>query len=255
MTGLAPDTTRVYDLQRHFRESLPNVVTLGQAFQKNDYYVARVGKIYHYGNPGQIGTNGLDDEPTWNRRINPAGVDKTKEEPLVTNHTPARTGLGSAAAFYASPASDLEHTDGMVATEIIRLMEENNGKPWFLGAGILQTALPVDCPVEVLRCHPARPCQARAVRRVGDADRPEVGLLHDSSNWGMTEKQRLESMRAYYATILFLDAQVGRLTAALKRLRQEENTTICFWGDHGYGLGEHGQWMKQTVLNTQRAPH
>jgi iduronate 2-sulfatase len=122
MTGLAPDATGVYDLRKHFRESVPDVVTLGQAFQKNDYFVARVGKIYHYGNPGQIGTNGLDDEPTWHLRINPIGVDK-KEEPLLTNHTPKR-GIGSALAYYASPARDEDHTDGIVAAETIRLIEE-----------------------------------------------------------------------------------------------------------------------------------
>src|SRR5688500_2373328 len=54
MTGLSPDATGVYDLQKHFRHSVPDVVTLGQVFQKNDYFVARAGKIYHYGNPGQI---------------------------------------------------------------------------------------------------------------------------------------------------------------------------------------------------------
>ena len=35
MTGLAPDATGVYDLKKHFRESVPDVVTLGQAFQEN----------------------------------------------------------------------------------------------------------------------------------------------------------------------------------------------------------------------------
>src|SRR3989442_1142720 len=145
MTGLAPDTTSVYDLQRHFRESLPDVVTLGQAFQKNDYFVARVGKIFHYGNPGQIGTNGLDDAPTWNERVNPAGVDKTREEPLLTNYTPDR-GLGSAICFYASPAKDEEHTDGMVAAETVRLMEEHRGKPWFLGAGFYKPHCPYIAP-------------------------------------------------------------------------------------------------------------
>ncbi len=255
MTGLAPDTTRVYDLQRHFRESLPNVVTLGQAFQKNEYYVARVGKIYHYGNPGQIGTNGLDDEPTWMRRINPAGVDKTKEEPLVTNHTPARTGLGSAAAFYASPAPDLEHTDGMVATEIIRLMEENNGKPWFLGAGFYKPHCPWIAPSKYFDAIPLDRVKLVPFAEWETQIAPKWAYFTTPANWNMTEKQRLEAMRAYYATILFLDAQVGRLTDALKRLRQEENTTICFWGDHGYGLGEHGQWMKQTVFEyAARAP-
>ena len=95
MTGLAPDTTRVYELQTHFRSVLPDVMTIGQAFQKNGYFSGRVGKIFHYGNPGQIGTDGLDDKPTWNQVVNPAGIDKLEEEPRLTNYTPQR-GLGSA---------------------------------------------------------------------------------------------------------------------------------------------------------------
>jgi uncharacterized sulfatase len=77
---------------------------------------------------------------------------------------------------------------------------------------------------------------------------PKWAYFTKPAHWGMTEKQRLEAMRAYFATILFLDANVGRLLSALKRLKQEDNTTVVFWSDHGYGLGEHGQWMKQTVF-------
>ena len=87
MTGMAPDTTGVYDLQRHFRETLPDVVTLPQLFQKNGYFTARAGKIYHYGVPGQIGTSGLDDPPSWNKFVNPSGVDHTREEALLTFST------------------------------------------------------------------------------------------------------------------------------------------------------------------------
>src|SRR5688572_32644168 len=77
MTGLRPDTTRVFDLRYHFRDGLPDVVTLSQFFMQRGYYAARVGKIYHYGNPGDIGTSGLDDAASWQEVFNPAGRDRT----------------------------------------------------------------------------------------------------------------------------------------------------------------------------------
>src|SRR3954452_9651080 len=58
LTGRRPDTTRVFDLQYRFRQGLPDVVTLSQCFMRQKYFTARVGKIYHYGNPGDIGTSG-----------------------------------------------------------------------------------------------------------------------------------------------------------------------------------------------------
>ncbi|MBI4875458.1 MAG: sulfatase [Acidobacteria bacterium] len=247
MTGLAPDTTGVYNLQTHFRENIPNVVTLGQAFQKNDYFVGRVGKIFHYGNPGQIGTNGLDDEPTWNQRINPIGVDKTKEEPLLTNFTPGR-GIGSAVCFHASSARDEEHTDGIVAAESIRLMEENRNRPWFVGAGFYKPHCPWISPSKYFDMVPLKKVELIPFEEWEMKIAPRWAYFTVPANWGMSEKQRLEAMRAYYAAILFLDAQVGKVLDAVKRLGQEEKTTILFWSDHGYGLGEHGQWMKQTVF-------
>ncbi len=247
MTGLAPDATGVYDLRKHFRETLPDVVTLGQAFQKNGYFVARVGKIYHYGNPGQIGTNGLDDAPTWNERVNPIGVDKTKEEPLLTNYTPDR-GLGSAVCFHASQAKDEEHTDGIVASETIRLMEEHRSQPWFLGAGFYKPHCPWIAPSKYYDMAPIEKVKLVPFQEWEMKIAPHWAYFTVPANWGMTERQRLEAMRAYYAAILFLDANVGKLLDALKRTRQEDRTTIVFWSDHGYGLGEHGQWMKQTVF-------
>src|SRR5438046_3117367 len=117
MTGLRPDTTKVFNLQYHFRTGLPDVVTIPQMFMKNGYYAARVGKIYHYGNPGDIGTSGLDDPPSWNHTVNPAGRDHTTLETDVINYTPNR-GLGSAMVFLSDKNGKAEeHNDGKVATE------------------------------------------------------------------------------------------------------------------------------------------
>lgn len=246
LTGLAPDTTRVYDLQTHFRKNLPDVVTLPQLFQKNGYFAARVGKMYHYGNPGQIGTDGLDDPPSWNQKVNPRGIDKD-EEPRLTNYTPTR-GIGSALAFYASPARDEQHTDGMVASEIIRLMEENRGRPWFLGAGFYKPHCPYIAPSKYFDMVPLERVKLVPFEEWEMNIAPHWAYFTRPAHWGLNEKQRLEVMRAYYAAILFLDANVGKLLDALKRLKLEQDTTIYFWSDHGYQLGEHGQWMKQTIF-------
>ena len=246
MTGLSPDATKVYNLTTHFRETVPNVVTLGQLFQKNGYHSARVGKIFHYGNPGQIGTDGLDDAPSWNQRVNPRGIDKD-EEGKLTNYTPKR-GLGSALSYYASPARDEEHTDGKVAGESIRILEENQRRPFFLAAGFYKPHCPFIAPSKYFDRVPLDQVKLVPFEEWEMNIAPKWAYFTRPSNWDLTEKQRLEVMRAYYATILFLDAQVGRLLDAVEKMKLAEQTTIVFWSDHGYHLGEHGQWMKQMLF-------
>ena len=84
MTGMRPDQIKVYDLDRHFRDEVPEAVTLSQQFIKAGHFTARVGKIYHYNVPASIGTDGFDDPPSWQQTINPKGRDKTQP---VTPHT------------------------------------------------------------------------------------------------------------------------------------------------------------------------
>src|SRR5436190_2328500 len=129
MTGLRPDTTRVFNLSYHFRTGLPDAVTLSQLFLNNGYDAARVGKIYHYGNPGDIGTSGLDDRASWTEHFNPAGRDRTSLEPDIMNYTLGR-GLGSSMSFLAdATGTDLEHTDGKVASQTIELLKKHKNEP------------------------------------------------------------------------------------------------------------------------------
>lgn len=246
LTGRLPDTTRVYDLQKNFRSELPDVVTLPQLFQRHGYFVARVGKIYHYGNPGQIGTSGLDDPASWDLVVNPAGVDKAEEAVLV-NHTPQR-GLGSSLSLYASPADDEEHTDGLVATETIKLLERHRDRPFFIAAGFYRPHCPYIAPKKYFELYPLERIRAPVFSTNEWAKVPRAALWITTPHFGVSEQAQRESIQAYYAAISFLDAQIGRLLDALDRLGLTDNTLVVFWSDHGYLLGQHGQWMKMTLF-------
>ena len=246
LTGLRPDTIGVYELVTQFRKNKPDVVTLPQMFRNNGYIAARVAKIYHYGVPGQIGTPGLDDAPSWDVTVNPSGVDKD-EEPLLTNYTPGR-GLGSALAFHASTARDEEHTDGKVATETIALLEANRDRPFFVAAGFYRPHCPFIAPQKYFDMYPLAKIRVPQVSPESLAQHPEAAFFTRPPNWGLTEQQEREVIRAYYASISFMDANVGRLLDALDRLKLTDNTIVVFMSDHGYSLGERGQWMKQMLF-------
>ncbi|GAB4457878.1 MAG: sulfatase [Armatimonadaceae bacterium] len=253
LTGLRPDTTRVYDLRKDFRTELPDVVTLPQLFMNNGAHSARVGKMYHYGNPGQIGTDGLDDPASWNERVNPRGRDKDEED-KVTNYTPKR-GLGSALAFLAADGTDEEQTDGKVATESIRIIEQNRDKPFFLGVGFYRPHCPFIAPKKYFDMYPLDKIVLPDEKEDDWSDIPPIAAYTRPNHWDLSEQQRKETVQAYYASISFLDAQVGQVLDALERNNLMDRTVIVFWSDHGYALGEHGQWMKQALFEQQlRAP-
>ncbi len=257
MTGLRPDQTRVFDLQYHFRQGLPDVVTLPQMFMRNGYYAARVGKIYHYGNPGDIGTSGLDDPASWKEVVNPAGLDKTALESDVINYTPKR-GLGSAMVFLSDPKGrDEDHTDGKVATEAIRLLEKHQGEPFFLAVGFYKPHTPYIAPKKYFDLYPLEKITVPEMP-ADYASKVPVPALASTKPWpnfGVTPAQARETKQAYYAAISFVDAQIGRVVDALDRLGLAENTVIVFWSDHGYSLGTHGLWMKQSCFeDSARVP-
>lgn len=246
MTGLRPDTTQVFDLKTDFRDIIPTVTTLPELFMENGYFSARVGKIYHYGVPGDIGTDGLDDAQSWNKVINPIGRDKWDEDQII-NLTPNR-GLGSSLSWLEAEGTDEEQTDGMVADEAIRLMAENKDKPFFIAAGFYRPHCPYIAPKKYFDRYPLESIVLPDEPEDHFKDIPQAAFWTNPLYWGLEEHQRKQVIRAYYASATFMDAQVGKLLDALEDLGLAENTIVVFWSDHGYHLSEHGQWKKQSLF-------
>ncbi len=248
MTGLRPDTTEVFDLKRHFRDVLPDAVTLPQAFRKNGYVAARVGKIYHYGVPGEIGTNGLDDPASWDSVFNPRGRDKD-EEGKLTNHTPKR-GLGSSLSFLKAEGADEEQTDGIGATEAVKLLEKHRDRPFFIACGFYRPHCPYVAPKKYFDQVPLDRVRMPEFPQDFPSRVPKPATA-STTPWpwfGVTEPQARESLQAYWASIEFMDAQVGRLLDALDRLGLADRTVVAFWGDNGYHTGDLGLWKKQSLF-------
>lgn len=250
MTGLRPDTTRVYDLQVDFRTNLPNVVTLPQLFRKNGYFVARVGKLYHYGVPREIGTDGKDDPQSWDYKFNPIGRDKTEESSihLLTKGGYKKT-IGFGMAWLDMDGPDEDQTDAKGVTETIRLLEERKGKPFFIAMGFFRPHTPWIAPKRYYDLYPLESIQLPKRDAASEKALPDIARNIRPDDYGLSQKNLKDCVRGYYAAVSFVDAQVGRLVAALDRLGLAQNTLIVFWSDHGFLLGEHGQWQKQLLFD------
>ena len=257
LTGLRPQTTGVLSNKVFFRYLVPDVVTLPQLFRQNGYYVARVGKIYHQANPTHIGTSGPDDEASWEEVINPRGRDKDEED-LLTVYT-SQLPLPDQMSYLKAEGKDNEQTDGKVVDETIRLLKKHKSskKPFFIAAGLYRPHIPYIAPKKYFSLYSLAKTPLPSLPANYRNSVPPAALASTSQwpNFGTTELQARECILAYDACVSFVDAQVGRLLDSLERLGLDENTIVVLWGDHGYHLGEHGLWRKNSLFEeSARAP-
>ena len=257
MTSLYPDQTRIWNNSIFLRQTLPNVVSMSQHFREHRYFATRIGKIYHYGVPRNIGTGGHDDPYSWDHTINPIGRDKFDEARVFTL-TPGR--YGGTLSWLAADGTDREQTDGMIVDEAIERLEWHAEQPYdfFLAVGLFRPHTPYVAPRKYFDLYPLDSITLPEVphdylETIPPAARNTVKLKKEKTK--LTPALAKEAIQAYYASITFVDAQVGRLLEALDRLDLTRETIVLFTSDHGYHMGEHGQFQKTTLFeNATRVP-
>jgi iduronate 2-sulfatase len=79
-------------------------------------------------------------------------------------------------------------------------------------------------------------------------DIPQAGINYcTSENMQMDIRKQKKAVGGYYASVAYLDAQVGKVMDALEKSGKRENTIIIFTSDHGFHLGEHDFWAKVSL--------
>jgi iduronate 2-sulfatase len=249
LSGRRPDSIRVWDLNRLFRQTAPDVVPLPEHFKLNGYFTQAFGKIYH-------GTTGMNDPQSWSVPEQFEDVPKRDDYQLPENRAPRVGQKAASVEFFDAP--DNAYPDGKVADAAIGALttfaKKSPREPFFLAVGIRKPHLPFTAPKRYWDLHDPATIPALILK---DAPRGGPSLaLHDSVELrGYTDvstaptlatEQIARLRRGYYAAMSFADAQIGRVLDALEHSGLAGNTIIVLWSDHGFHLGEHGLWAKTT---------
>jgi uncharacterized sulfatase len=248
LTGLRPDQTGVTGNLTLLRDKLPDVVTWPQLLRDNGWYAAAYGKVFHLG-----GGRDAAQQAKW------ADLPKSWDEARAFQATPAgrviegRNLTGGALAWCEwgmTAGTDDDQPDGQSARTAIALMERLGDKPWLIAVGFHRPHDPFISPQKYFDLYP--PASLKLHRDPPDMT-PAPPLAVGMGAFGTEfrkfgDPERREFLRAYYAGVSFMDAQVGRLLDALDRLKLRERTLVIFIGDHGYHLGERDWWNKNTLF-------
>jgi iduronate 2-sulfatase len=250
LTGLYPNSTGILANSQIFRQTIPQHQSLSHAFRLSGYFAARIGKLYHYNVPKSVGTNGHDDPGSWELELNPAGCDRLLEEPDIFSLRPGS--FGGTLSWYASPRGDLLHTDGMLASDAQWVLERcarDSQRPFFLAVGFYRPHTPYVAPAPYFTGYPRADMPLVQGVAEDQQDLPAAALgSHKKEHESLTDDLRQQAIQAYFASITFMDAQVGRVLDTLDRLGLADNTIVVFTSDHGYHLGEHGLWQKMSLF-------
>ncbi len=258
MTSLRPQTLGIYDLGTNFRKSRPDAVTVAQHFRASGYKAQSLGKIMH------VGHGNGEDAASWDV---PHFQGKTVQYALKENQAPTREGalfenkrpdqLPRGAATESADVPDETYSDGQIAAEAIRRLQaaKSDKQPFFLAVGFLKPHLPFVAPKRYWDLHdPAKLPQPDRLTPPDGAPSYAPQFGGELRNYAdmpagskpLSPELTRHLIHGYYAATSYMDAQLGKLLDALKKLDLEKNTIVVLWGDHGWHLGDHGMWCKHT---------
>ncbi len=270
LTGLRPDTTRVWGNRTHFRATIPDVVTLPQRFKQEGYYTQSIGKVLH----GNKADRPSWSEPAWPEGGRQAGMQYIDQERFAAMRAkiPDRQWSGAEiptlewtklSSWQAPDVPDNALQDGQVADRAVAALHRMRGERFFLAVGFQKPHLPFTAPQKYFGLYdPATlPMPTDAQRPL---DTPDLAFTRSNELRGYkdipdggpvpTEKVR-ELIHGYYAATSYMDAQVGRVLRKLERLDLADSTVVLLFGDHGWHLGEQTLWAKTTNFElAARAP-
>jgi iduronate 2-sulfatase len=262
MSGYYPHATGVLGYGT-VRPAIGERATWAQHFKNHGYYTARVSKIYHMGVPGGIeeggdgrdhnNGDGADDPASWTEKFNSPGPEwkaRGSGETLEGNADGNRPVVGgNTFVVVEAEGGDLVHSDGKTAAKAVELIYKQAGKPFFLAVGFVRPHVPFVSPAGYHQ--PFKPYDKLPLppKVPGDWDDiPKAGINYKTSlNMKMDERRQRKAIGGYYASVAFMDAQVGKVLDALEKSGQADNTIVIFTSDHGYHLGEHDFWAKVSL--------
>jgi iduronate 2-sulfatase len=255
LTGLRPDTTRVYDLKTTFRTALPRAVTLPEHFKNSGYHAESIGKIFH-GDPATL------DRQSWSVAEQFPILPKRDQYVLAENKDD-QDPWKKTSALERADVPDNGYRDGQIADAALEALSRLKNKPFFLGVGFNKPHLPFAAPSRYWDLYrpeelplPANPYLAEDAPKHALQAYSELRSYADYAEKGpIPERKVRAALHGYYACVSYIDAQVGKLLDALDRLGLANNTVVALWGDHGWHLGEQDYWGKTTNFEVcARAP-
>jgi iduronate 2-sulfatase len=230
LSGRRPETTRIFDNCTSPRANIGGLTLWPEYFQQNGYFTVRVGKVAH---------QRFEDAVMW---------DVSEDFETSGGGTRCAKDGNGPMRWRATKRRDEEEPDGKVARRVVQLLEQNKDRKFFVAAGFRKPHLPLVAPKRYFDMYPSDSIALPNVLASDLADVPEVALTRNRKNEAMTDSEKRKAIAAYYACTTFVDAQVGLILDALDRLGLADDTIVVFFGDHGFQLGEHGLWGKNTLF-------